>query len=198
MRVVSAMDPAAPGLMRAVMAEGGLAAYPTDTLYGLGVDARNASALHRLGRCKGRTGPFSSMLQAPEAVAEILLVSTAHVDKLLTMLPGPYTFIAPPREPALWPDLLTGGTGRLSVRVPEHPFLRQLYRDWKMPVVTTSVNLAGQPALDDPQAIAEQFEGQLDLLIDGGVLPPSKGSTIIDISAAEWQVIRQGDGDLPA
>ena len=197
MQTISASDPAAAAALRDCLGAGGLAAYPTDTLYGLGVDAQSDVALRRLIDAKGRGGPFSIMVGNVKRLAEILLVPPASVGNIRLMLPGPYAFIAPPHQPDLWPKLLTGGRANLGVRVPGHAFLAALYSGWDKPVVTTSANRTGRPALQDPAEIARQFGNRLDLIIDGGILPASRGSTLIDVSQQEWQVLRQGDGPFP-
>ena len=176
------------------IAAGGLVAYPTDTLYGLGVDAGNGVALEQLALLKGRPGPFSVMVGRYEQLTEYALIPPQLANKLSRMLPGPYTFILPVREQGTLPPRLSGPDGRIGFRVPDHPFLRDVYRYQSGLVVTTSANRAGKPAIQDPQAIAEQFSDAVDLLIDGGSLPDSKGSTIIDPAVSPWLIIRQGDG----
>ncbi len=173
---------------------GGLVAYPTDTLYGLGVDANNEAALERLVRVKGRPGPFSVLVGRYEQLTEYALIPPHLANKLSHVLPGPYTFLLPARKAGTFSPGLAGPDGRIGFRVPDHPFLHDVYRYLSNPVVTTSANRVGEPSLQDPQAIAEQFA--LDLLIDGGSLPPSKGSTVIDPAVSPWRIIRPGDGRL--
>ncbi len=175
---------------------GGLVAYPTDTLYGLGVDAGNGVALEQLAQVKGRPGPFSVMVGRYEQLTEYALIPPQLANKLSYMLPGPYTFLLPARETVSLPPSLAGPDGRIGFRVPDHPFLRDIYRYRSSPVVTTSANRVGEPPIQDPKAIAEQFYEAIDLLIDGGSLPYSKGSTVIDPAVSPWRIIRQGDGRL--
>lgn len=178
------------------IAAGGVVAYPTDTLYGLGVDAGNPVALERLAQVKGRPGPFSVMVGRYEQLAEYALIPPQLANKLSRMLPGPYTFLLPAREMSTFPPKLTGPDGRMGFRVPDHSFIRDVYSHRSSPVVTTSANRAGEPPIQDPQAIATQFPDVIDLLIDGGGLPPSKGSTVIDPAVSPWRIIRPGDGRL--
>ncbi len=203
MRRIADTDPAAPALFWRTIWAGGLVAYPTDTLYGLGADAENHTAAEHLAEVKGRKGPFSVMVGHLEQLEEYGLVSQAIADKLAAMLPGPYTILLPPRRPEKLPPAIMGPGGKVGFRVPRHPFIPAAFpygslRDQQARglVITTSVNRAGQPPLQDPEAIQDQFEGQIDLLVDGGILPPSSGSTVVDPTTAPWQVIRQGDGKL--
>ncbi len=196
MRRIAATDPAAPALFWQTIRAGGLVAYPTDTLYGLGADAENHTAVEYLAEVKGREGPFSVMVGHLEQLAEYGLVSQAIADKLPGMLPGPYTILLPPRRPEKLPPAIMGPRGKVGFRVPRHPFIPAAFQQARGLVITTSVNRAGQPPLQDPEAIQDQFEGQIGLLVDGGILPPSRGSTVVDLTTAPWRVIRQGDGKL--
>jgi len=196
MKRVAATDPIAPVMFWQTIRAGGLVAYPTDTLYGLGADAENHIAAVYLAEVKGREGPFSVMVGHLEQLEEYGLVSTEIADKLAGMLPGPYTILLPPRHPEQLASLVKGAGGKVGFRVPEHPFIHKAFQLAKGLVITTSVNRAGQPPLQDPVAIRDQFEEQIDLLIDSGILPPSRGSTIVDLTTTPCQVIRQGDGRL--
>ena len=203
MKRVAATDPVAPAMFWQTIRAGDLVAYPTDTLYGLGADAENHAAVRHLAEIKGREGPFSVMVGHLEQLEEYGLVSQEIADKLAGMLPGPYTILLPPRCPEKLSSWIIGPGEKVGFRVPRHPFIRAAFpygslRDQQARglVITTSVNQAGQPPLQDPEAIQDQFERQIDLLVDGGVLPPSRGSTIVDLTTAPWQVIRQGDGKL--
>lgn len=175
---------------------GGLVVYPTDTLYGLGADAENRAAAERLAKVKGREGPFSVMVGHLEQLEEYGLVSPQIANKFINMLPGPYTILLPPRHPEQLSALVKGAGGKVGFRVPRHPFVQEAFQSAGGLVITTSVNHAGQPPLQDPAAIQDQFEDQIDLLIDSGILPPSKGSTVVDPTTTPWQVIRCGDGRL--
>ncbi|MBA7469889.1 putative protein YciO [subsurface metagenome] len=196
MRRIAANDPAAPAMFWQTIRSGGLVVYPTDTLYGLGADAENRAAAERLAKVKGREGPFSVMVGHLEHLEEYGLVSPQIADKFINMLPGPYTILLPPRHPEQLSALVKGAGGKVGFRVPGHPFIHKAFQLAKGLVITTSVNHAGQPPLQDPAAIQDQFEEQIDLLIDSGILPPSKGSTVVDPTTTPWQVIRRGDGRL--
>ena len=196
MKRIAATDPAAPAMFWQTIRSGGLVVYPTDTLYGLGSDAENRAAAERLAKVKGREGPFSVMVGHREQLEEYGLVSPQIADKFINMLPGPYTILLPPRHPEQLSPLVKGAGGKVGFRVPRHPFIQEAFQLAKGLVITTSVNHAGRPPLQDPAAIQDQFEEQIDLLIDSGILPPSKGSTVVDPTTTPWQVIRRGDGRL--
>ncbi|MEE9465865.1 MAG: L-threonylcarbamoyladenylate synthase [Candidatus Neomarinimicrobiota bacterium] len=190
-------NPAAVRRFWAAIDAGGLVVYPTDTLYGMGVAAQDQAALERLTHLKDRPGPFSVMVGRYEQLNEYALISPPLAVKLSHMLPGPFTFLLPARDPDSLPLSVMGPGGRIGCRVPEHRFLREAYALRSDLVVTTSVNLSGEPPIQDPDLIANRFGDDLDLLIDGGVLPPSLGSTLVDTNSDPWQILRPGDGLVP-
>ncbi|MFB0516518.1 MAG: L-threonylcarbamoyladenylate synthase [Candidatus Neomarinimicrobiota bacterium] len=196
MRRIAATDPAAPASFWQAIQAGELVVYPTDTLYGLGTDAMNQAALERLAVVKGRKGPFSVMVGQLEELEEYALVSPAITDKLLNMLPGPYTIILSPRHPEKLLQPVKGPGGKVGFRLPGHPFVQAAFQGAQGLVITTSVNRTGQPPLQDPETIKDQLEGQVDLLVDAGRLPASNGSTVVDATVEPWRVLRQGDGKL--
>ncbi len=196
MKRIAATDPAAPAMFWQTIRSGGLVVYPTDTLYGLGADAENRAAAERLAKVKGREGPFSVMVGHLEQLEEYGLVSPQIADKFINMLPGPYTILLPPRHPEQLSSLVKGAGGKVGFRVPGHPFIHKAFRLAKGLVITTSVNHVGQPPLQDPEAIQATFASEVDLLVDDGKLPPSRGSTVVDLTTTPCQVIRQGDGRL--
>ncbi len=176
---------------------GGLVAYPTDTLYGLGVAASDRAALERLTRLKNRPGPFSVMVGRFEQLNEYALITPPLAVKLSHMLPGPFTFLLPARDRGSLPPVVVGSGGRIGCRVPDRRFIQEAYALRNDLVVTTSVNLSGEPPIQDPDLIATRFGDDLDLLIDGGILPPSLGSTVVDANTDPWMILRQGDGLVP-
>ncbi len=196
MKRVAATDPSASTRFWQTIQAGGLVVYPTDTLYGFGVDALSVPAIERLMAVKGRTGPFSAMVGHLDQLSEYALVSPQINDKLVQMLPGPYTIILAPRKPEAFPETVMSPDGMVGFRVPRHPFIQAAYRQARGLVITTSVNRTGQPHLQDPKTIIDSFGPDVDLLIDGGPLPDSRGSTVVNPAAQPWQVIRQGDGKL--
>lgn len=196
MNRIDASDPDASTLFWQTIRSGGLVAYPTDTLYGLGADAENSTAAERLTKLKGRAGPFSVMVGHPGQLVEYGLVSPDNAVKFAAMLPGPYTVLLQPQQPERLAPQVIGPGGMVGFRVPAHQFVQEAFIATMGLVVTTSVNYTGQPPLQDPGVIQDQFGEQLDLLVDGGVLPPSRGSTVYDTTTTPWQVIRRGDGEL--
>ena len=190
-------DPKSPATFRDCLAAGGLAVYPTDTLYGLGVASDKGEAIKRLERVKGRGGPFSVMTGSVSGLEKMLLVHQEDRDKIRHVATGPYAIIGPARFPGQWHASLLGPDDTLSVRIGNHPWLTRLFADWEKTMITTSANRTGEPALQSPADIAARLGQDIDLLIDGGDLAPSKGSTMFKIGTGQWQLLRQGDGAWP-
>jgi L-threonylcarbamoyladenylate synthase len=196
MKRISATDSDAPAVFWQVIESGGLVVYPTDTLYGLGSDAMDQSAAEHLAVVKGRGGPFSVMVGSFDQLREYALVSADITDKLLGMLPGPYTIILSTRFPDAFSSPVIGPRNRIGFRIPNHPFTSAAFQQKLQPVISTSVNRSGEPPLQDPNEISSQFDKQIDLLVDAGPLPASNGSTVIDVNIEPWRILRQGDGRL--
>ena len=177
----------------ACLRSGGIIAYPTDTLYGLGGSFLSPAAHARIDALKGRSAQPYAAAVGSLAMLEPLVAEVPAIvrDRLRELLPGKFTFLFKP-SPAVDP-LLLRNSGKIGMRIPALPPLLQLIGRLGFPIITTSVNRGGEPPLNDPRQIALEFPG-LDLLIDGGVLPPSRGSTVVDLTSSPPQIVRQGDG----
>ncbi len=157
--------------------QGRILAYPTDTLYGLGVDATNAAAIARINRLKGRTGPVSVIAPDVETALAWTTLTTAEQLFVRPYLGGKQTAVLPVRTGIVAPDIL-GPNSSLGIRIPDQPFILELVKKAGVPLTTTSVNRSGQPPLNDPLAIEQAFGTEIDLIIAGGVLPSGTGSKI--------------------
>ena len=169
----------------------GVMAYPTDTLYGLGGNLFSAAAMAKVDALKKRGDlPYSvavgSLAMLESLAAEIPDIFRARLKKLL---PGKFTFLFKP-QPSIDPMLLKN-SDRIGIRIPGVPPLLKMISALGFPLVSTSANLSGRLPLNDPQRIAREFPG-LDLLIDGGVLPPSLGSTLVDVAITPPRIVRRG------
>jgi len=168
-----------------VLMHDGLVVYPTETVYGLGADAFSDKAITRVYEAKHR--PFGMPISI--AVSDFdMLAAVAHfrppMEKFVeTFLPGPVTVILPARNSV--PEILTGGTGLIGIRMPAHDLARQLIEKFDAPVTATSANLHGAR---DPQT-PDKCTVQHEFLIDGGRLPGTP-STVVDLVAGK--ILRRG------
>jgi Putative translation factor (SUA5) len=106
-------------------------------------------------------------------------------------LPGPLTLVL--NEKAKLPRLVTAETGKVAVRISRHPFVRHLFDLIEKPITSTSANISGNENLFSFDEIHELFKDKVDLMIDSGNLPPSKGSTIVDLTVSPPTIVREGD-----
>ena len=172
--------------------KGGIIAYPTDTLYGFGVDVRNSKAVQRLCRIKGRGGPWSIVVSDLTMLQQYAKIPNGKKTYLDTQLPGKVTFILPAVKSDISP-LLLGNNETVGIRLPAYSFPTELVRNLGYPITSTSVNRTGEKAINNPYKIIKEFGFEIDLIINAGTLPPSEGSQIIDISTTEEQILRNGD-----
>jgi len=188
------LPPDETGLLRAAEAlrSGGIVAYPTETQYGLGVDALNPASTRSLHELKERGEGAFLVVAADETAARGLGSDFPDPARSVarSCWPGPVTVLVPARDGL--PAEIVGEGGLLGVRVSGNPVARELPARLGRPVVSTSANLTGRDPLNDPGAISRIFPDRLDLILDGGVLPPGPGSTIVDGRTVPLKVIREG------
>jgi len=156
---------------------GGIIVYPTDTLYGFGVDSRNESAIQRLNKIKRRSAPMSVIAPNASTVLSWTDISYEDWEMVKKFLRGPTTIILPVKEGIVHHSIM-GDDGTLGIRIPAYSFGPDLCDKLGFPITTTSVNRHGEPPLNNPDEIVNKFGEEFDLLIDDGELPKSNGSTI--------------------
>jgi L-threonylcarbamoyladenylate synthase len=167
--------------------------YPTDTLYGLGADARNKRAVSRLMEIKGRSAGlvFSVMLGDVGELVKLVRVR-GGLKPVLRMLPGPYTFVFPTKDKL--PDGVVGPGVGIGVRIPDHPVALRIATEFRAPIITTSVNRTGEPPLTRSRDIVETFNEEVDLFLDSGDIAGAP-STVISFISRPPKVLRMGAGD---
>ena len=173
---------------------GDVIVYPTDTLYGFGVDATNTDAIHRLNRLKGRIQPLSIVLESVEHIHDFAEFKGEIEIEINNLLPGAYTVLLPAESNELSP-FVQNGSSNIGVRIPDHFFPVKLVKMLGKPIITTSINRHGNDPLNDVTQVEIDFPN-VDIFEDSSHTP-SKGSTIIDFSTSPPKVIRDGDGPYP-
>jgi L-threonylcarbamoyladenylate synthase len=170
----------------------GVIAYPTDTLYGLGGNFFSLALIEKIDRLKNRRDLPYTVAVGTLAMLESLAMDIPQIfhQRLRGLLPGKFTFLFT-ASPAIDARLLKN-SGTIGIRLPGLPPLLRLLEKTGMPLVSTSVNRRGETPLADPAAIAIEFPG-VDLLLDGGVLPFSRGSTVVDLGVSPPRLVRAGD-----
>lgn len=190
-KVLSASDPFALPHALDILKNGGLVAFPTDTVYGLGALAFDPASVDRLYVMKGRSHDkaIAILISHPDELSKVAGELKNYAQKLATAFwPGPLTLVVPrhPRVPDNISPLPTVG-----VRVPDHIFALKLLTETG-PMAVTSANLSGKQNTTTAKEVLDQLAGRVHLIIDGGRTPGGVPSTVVDCTQAEPVVLRPG------
>jgi L-threonylcarbamoyladenylate synthase len=172
---------------------GGVVVMPTDTLYGLAVDIRSESAVRRLFAVKGRSARAALPLIAADTAQVVACTGalTAREAALAaTFWPGPLSIVRD--APASMAAEVHGGHRTVAIRVPAHVVARRLCEAWGSPLSATSANLSGEPAVDRVEALGAIVDDPHVFVIDAGVCPGGRPSTLVDVRAPQPVLLRDG------
>lgn len=167
--------------------------YPTETLYGLGVNIYREDALKKLAELKGRQShkPFSCMISCPNDLTTLCREVPLYVENLINFFwPGPVTFVLKADDSV--PRSVVSSKSKIGLRYPSHPFTRVLMQVHPQPVVSTSANFVGQPAPATIEDVSEELLNSVDLAIDAGPCKWQRPSTVVDVSETEPVLLREG------
>lgn len=189
------LSPDEAGIARAaqLLAEGELVAFPTETVYGLGGDARSDMAVARIYEAKGRPSFNPLIVHLPDLIA---VDRIAHVGPKARMLaqafwPGPLTLVAPLREGAGISPLVTAGLETVALRVPAHPLAQKLLRAFGGPLAAPSANPSGRVSPTRAAHVSEGLSGRIAAVLDGGPCAVGLESTIV-LADPEPVLLRPG------
>jgi len=176
-----------------VLRRGGVVAFPTDTVYGLGASSRDFPAVERVYEVKQRPRdmPLPLLLGGISQISEVAGPVPPLAWRLAEkFLPGALTLVLLKSGSVL--DVITAGGNTVAVRVPAHPVPLALIEGLGAPVLGTSANLSGQPSALEAGEVYSQFGDSIDLVIDGGRCPGGLESTIVDVTGEVPVVLREG------
>jgi L-threonylcarbamoyladenylate synthase len=176
-----------------VLRRGAVVAFPTETYYGLGVDALADRALRRLHDAKGRIeGRGIPVLVADAAMLELLVAEVPEAARALIARywPGPLTLVLPAR-PGL-PRALLGPEGHVGVRRSSHPWAQALVRAFGRPLTATSANLSGQAPARSAEEVRRSLGSRLGHVLDGGTAPGKAASTVVQVDGGGMRLLRPG------
>ena len=164
-----------------VLAEGGLVAFPTETVYGLGADAANAAAIAHLYQAKGRPAfnPLIAHVGDLDAARKIARFDAVALRLAETFWPGPLTLVLPKAQNCPVAELATAGLDTVAVRIPAHPVARDILRAFGRAVVAPSANLSGHVSPTTAAHVRGDLEGRIELIVDGGAVEVGVESTIV-------------------
>jgi len=192
---ISPLDPE-PRIIKVaaeVLIAGGLLAFPTTGLYGLGADALNPKAVEKIFHAKQRDSdkPILVLVKDEFALDKIAAKVPAPAAKMMAAFwPGSLTIILEARSEL--PAALTGGTGKIGIRVPRHPVAFALVNAFEGPITGTSANISGRKGCSTVADLDPGLVQDLELVLDAGVLKGGVGSTVVDATADKPVVLREG------
>ena len=176
-----------------IIREGGLVAFPTETVYGLGADALNAEAAAKIYAAKGRPSDnplivhIHDISQVYEIAEEVPDEAKAVMEKFW---PGPLTIIL--NKKSCVPDGTTGGLHTVAIRMPSHPIARDFIRESGRMIAAPSANTSGRPSPTRADHVLQDMDGKIDAIIDGGPVGIGLESTIVDVTEEMPMVLRPG------
>lgn len=176
-----------------ILSEGGVIAFPTETFYGLGADARNEAALEKIYRIKGRDfkNPLPVIVAAESGLSGLAEdIPPAARMLMKTFWPGPLTLVFRASSSVL--PRLTADTGKIGIRVSSHPLAVLLASGLAGPLTATSANPSGAPECSSAEEVIRALGDLPDAVIDGGPTRGGSGSTIVDITVSPPRLLREG------
>ncbi len=176
-----------------VLRQGGLVAFPTETVYGLGANGLDAAACKKIYEAKGRPSDnplilhIASLSQLDQIVSQVPEMAKKLMD---AFWPGPMTLILPKKDCV--PLSVTGGLDTVGVRFPSHPVAQALIRAAALPIAAPSANVSGKPSPTKASHVLFDMDGKIDVIVDGGAADVGLESTIIDATGPEAVILRPG------
>ncbi len=167
-----------------ILRAGGLVAFPTETVYGLGADATNPKAIDRLNRVKGRPPdkPYSLHLHSAEQLRELVTTVSPLAERLIKRFwPGPLTIVLPGHE---------GRT--IGFRLPDHPIAQVFLAACCVPVVAPSANRSGMSPPTDAEEVLASFGGEVDCILNAGPTRLRRESTVVEVTTDGLKILREG------
>ena len=183
------------GLKKAVniILSGGVVAFPTESFYGLGVNATDEEAIQRLLSVKERKSgkPVLILIGSVQVLDQYVIhISKVAQELIKQFWPGGLTLVFDARPNIS--SLLTAGTGKIGIRLSSHPVATQLAQSAGVPITGTSGNISGQPASLSATEVFNALGEKVDMILDGGKTEGGKGSTILDTTVTPPRILREG------
>lgn len=176
-----------------ILKNGGLVAFPTETVYGLGSDALNGKAVDKIFKAKGRPSdnPLIIHIAANESVCDLVSEIPTYGARLVNKFwPGPLTLVF--KKSSIVPKEITAGLETVAIRMPSHPIALALIEESGFPLAAPSANSSGKPSPTLATHVIEDLSGKIDLIIDGGATNLGLESTVLDITTSPPTILRPG------
>ena len=190
---LSATEPKTPALAAEIIKSGGLVAIPTETVYGLGANGLDESAVAKIFEAKGRPqdNPLILHICGPEQI-ELFChqIPQKAYDLAQAFWPGPLTIVLPARD--IVPKRTTGGLSTVAVRCPDNAVTRQIIRLSGVPIAAPSANISGKPSTTTAEHVLHDHDGKIAAVVDGGPCRVGVESTIVDLTEERPRLLRPG------
>ena len=175
-----------------IIKRGGLVAFPTETVYGLGASGLDAGAAERIYAAKGRPSdnPLIIHIAKPEDAEKYCVTGEVYYKLARAFMPGPLTVILPKKD--VVPKTVTGGLETVAVRCPSDPVAHALISLSGLPIAAPSANISGRPSPTEAQTVLEEMDGRIDMIIDGGECDIGLESTIVKPTSDGVKLLRPG------
>lgn len=176
-----------------VIKEGGLVAFPTETVYGLGANALDPEAVDKIFKAKGRPAdnPLIVHISRASDIGQLTPILTPMIIKLIDAFwPGPLTLVLP-KKPNV-PSITTGGLDTVAIRMPDDPVALELIRKADCPIAAPSANISGKPSPTRGDHVVADLDGKIDAILKGGDCRVGIESTVLDMTGEEPTILRPG------
>ena len=172
------------------LSDGKIVLYPTDTVYGIGANIFNYQAVKKVYQIKKRplNKPLSVCVSNVNDINKIAYLNKDTEKKLEKIFPGPFTVILKKKD--IVPTILTSGSEKIGIRIPENKICMALSREF--PITTTSANISGKPMATSLKGVLRQFGDDIDLILDAGIYMHGIHSTVIDMTCSPPRIVRKG------
>lgn len=177
----------------AIIKKGGLVAFPTETVYGIGANALDPIAVNKIYQAKGRPSDNPLIMHISDiSMLNVYVKEISDSAKKLmdAFWPGPLTLVF--NKSSIVPECITGGLNTVAIRMPKHPIARKIIEYAGVPVAAPSANLSGKSSPTRGKHVIEDLTGRVDMIIDGGKATLGLESTVLDVSAEELVILRPG------
>jgi len=194
LKKIAPADEAAIRRAARILHQGGLVAFPTETVYGLGADATNGKAVAGVFTAKGRPRLNPLIVHVQDISEAERHAIFPDIARLLArqFWPGALTLVLPRRDGTPLSDLVSAGLSTVALRVPAHPVAVRLLQEARLPIAAPSANLSGSVSATTAQHVAEALEEKVDFILDGGAAPLGLESTVIGFDGLKPLLLRHG------
>ena len=176
-----------------IIKDGGIAIFPTETVYGIGVNGLNKTAIKKLYEVKQRpiNKPISLLVNSIEMIEKVAKdITEIEYDLIKRFFPGPLTIVLKKKD--IVPDIVTAGFDTVGIRMPENEIALKLIEYAGVPIATPSANISGKPSGTNLKEIMKDFNNKVDYFIDGGISKIGVASTIVQVINGNPYILRKG------